>query len=173
MTVTGHTGEKSIILTGMPGSGKSTVGVLLAKSLGLPFLDTDLLFQCKEGQLLHQYISRYGIEKFLDAEQRVIRGIPPQSAVIATGGSVVLREKSMEHLRSFGTVVFLDVSFAELTRRIRNIRTRGIVIPQGQSFEDVFRHRRPYYQRYADVTVESEGLSTEETLAVLLKKLNL
>ena len=127
-----------VTLIGMPGSGKSTVGVLLAKALGYDFLDTDLLLQRREGMYLQDILERRGIEAFLDAEEAAVRSLTCQNTVIAPGGSVVCRRGAMEHLRALGPVLYLRVPLPELERRVNNITTRGIAMAPGQTLGDVY-----------------------------------
>lgn len=158
----------NITLIGMPGSGKSTVGVLLAKTLGYQFIDTDLLIQQRHGALLQDLLDRLGIEAFLDAEEEVVRTLACTKSVIAPGGSVVCREGGMAHLRQLGRVVYLHVPLAELERRIDNITTRGIAMAPGQSLGDLYALRAPLYRRYADLTVDVTTGTLEQTVAAVL-----
>lgn len=160
---------RNLTLIGMPGSGKSTVGVLLAKALGFQFLDVDLLIQQREGALLQDILDRRGIEPFLDAEEAAVRSLSCTRTVIAPGGSAVCREAAMAHLRALGKVVYLQVPLAELERRVDNITTRGIAMAPGQTLADVFAQREPLYRRYADLTVDiGAGRSLEDTVAAVL-----
>ena len=162
---------ETLTLIGMPGSGKSTVGVLLAKSLGLPFCDTDLIIQEREHRLLQEIIDQDGLEAFLDTEERAILSLSPRG-VIATGGSAVLREKSMQHLKKEGPIVYLDVPEEELEHRIRNITTRGIAMHPGETLVDVYREREPLYQKWADITITVLHQTTEETVGQIVKALH-
>ncbi|WP_297212348.1 shikimate kinase [uncultured Flavonifractor sp.] len=156
----------------MPGSGKSTVGVLLAKALGYAFLDTDLLLQQQRGVLLQDLLNQLGVEAFLDAEAETVSGLTCTGTVIAPGGSVVCRPSGMARLKALGPVVYLHVPLAELERRVDNITTRGIAMAPGQTLADVYAQREPLYRRYADVTVEVRpGAGLEETVAAVLAKL--
>ena len=159
----------NITLIGMPGSGKSTVGVLLAKALGFQFVDVDLLIQQREGALLQELLDNRGVEPFLDAEEAAICSLACTGAVIAPGGSAVCRAGAIGHLRALGRVVYLHVPLSELERRIHNITTRGIAMAPGQTLADVYAAREPLYRRYADLTVEGRGL--EETVAAVLQGL--
>lgn len=161
----------NIILIGMPGSGKSSVGVVLAKALGMDFLDVDLLIQSREGALLQQILDERGVEAFLDVEGQVIRTVECAHTVIAPGGSCVCRRDAMEHLRSLGTVVYLRLSLEEVTGRIHNLSTRGIALRPGQTMEDVYGYRTPLYERYAHFTVEAGGLSLTETVEAIRRVL--
>ena len=165
---------ENITLIGMPGSGKSTVGVLLAKALGYQFLDTDLLLQQREGALLQDILEGRGVEGFLDAEERVLTSLACQGTVIAPGGSAVCRPRSMAHLARLGRIVYLQVPLAELERRVDNITTRGIAMAPGESLGQVFARREPLYRRYAQLTVDvSAGGGLEETVAAVLRGLGL
>lgn len=161
----------SIVLIGMPGSGKSTVGVLLAKVLGYGFLDTDLLIQQREGALLQEILDARGMEAFLDAEEAAIRTVNCDRCVIAPGGSAVCRPGAMAHLRTLGTTVYLKLPSEVLTDRLQNLATRGVVMAPGQTVRDLYNQRAPLYERYADRTVETGGLTLEETLAALRRVL--
>lgn len=154
----------NIILIGMPGVGKSTAGVVLAKVLGYEFVDADLLIQQQEGRLLHEIIAQEGRAGFLAIENQVNAGISTEKAVIATGGSVVYGTQAMEHLKSIGMVVYLKISFESLERRLHNIRGRGVVLKMGQTLRDLYEERTPLYEKYADFIVDLEQLDVEETV---------
>lgn len=155
----------NIILTGMPGAGKSTVGVILAKNLGLDFIDTDILIAKRHGMSLQRILDANGIEEFLRAEEREALMLQAESAVISTGGSMVLSRRSMTHLKQLGTNIYLKVPVDELKRRLINIKTRGIVCSKGESVEDIYALRAPLYEEYADITVECGGKTTEEVVS--------
>lgn len=161
----------NIILIGMPGSGKSSVGVVLAKALGKDFLDVDLLIQSREGTLLQQILNERGVETFLDVESEVIRSVSCRNTVIAPGGSCVCRDDAMEHLRSLGTVVYLELSYPEVVKRIHNLDSRGIALQPGQTLADVYNYRVPRYERYADITVKANGQTLVETIESVKKAL--
>jgi len=164
---------KNIVLTGMPGAGKSTLGVLLSKTLGMSFLDTDLLIQNNERMLLHEIIKQRGLATFLAIEETALCAIRAKNTVIATGGSAVMSEAAMEHLRHDAIVVFLDVPIALIERRIKNIRTRGIAMENRESLRDVYARRLPLYAQYADIRVRfpAEEGDMEASLALILKEL--
>ena len=163
---------KNVVLIGMPGSGKSTVGVLLAKALGYDFLDIDLVIQKREHALLQEILDQRGLDAFLQAEEDAVCSIACQNTVVAPGGSAVCREKAAEHLKSLGPVVYLKVPLAELSGRIQNLSTRGIAMEPGQTLADVYAAREPLYRRYADLTVDvGEGRGLEETVAAVLQGL--
>ena len=156
----------------MPGSGKSSVGVVLAKALGLDFLDVDLLIQSREGALLQNILDSRGVDAFLDVESEAIRSVSCSRTVVAPGGSCVCRDDAMEHLRSLGTVVYLKLSYPEVVRRIHNLDSRGIALQPGQTLADVYDYRTPRYERYADVTVDADGQSLVETIECVKRALS-
>ena len=163
--------KDNILLIGMPGVGKSTVGVILAKVLGYQFVDADLVIQEEEGKLLHEIITEVGTDGFIEVENRVNASLAVEHAVIATGGSVVYGQEAMEHLKSIGTVVYLELPFEELEKRLRDIKGRGVVLRDGQTLHDLYEERVPLYEKYADVTVCEFGLNVEQTIDSLVKKL--
>lgn len=146
----------NIILIGMPGSGKSTVGVQLAKSLGLDFIDTDILIQTQEGRQLQDIQDNDGHIVLRAIEEQVILDLQADNVLISTGGSAVYSDKAMQHLKRMGTVIFLDVSVEELERRISGQGPRGIACSEGQTFNDIYQERMPLYRRYADITYNNE-----------------
>jgi Shikimate kinase len=163
--------KSNVILIGMPGSGKSTSGVLLAKTLGLSFLDTDLLIQQQENMLLQDLADRFGFNGFIEIEEKTVSNVSASKCVISTGGSVVYSEKAMKHLQNIGTIVYLEVTFPEIMRRIRNISTRGIALKEGQSLEDLYAERLPYYQKYAEIVVQGDGKTVEDLVTEIAQKL--
>ena len=161
----------NIILIGMPGAGKSTVGVLLAKTLGYAFLDTDLVIQEREGRLLQDLVDELGVEAFLDREAAAICSVDCDRTVIATGGSVVCRDGAMEHLKDLGRIVYLQLPLEELERRLHNISTRGIAMAPGETLAHIYDYRSPLYQKYADLTVAVDRQTLEETVEQVLRAL--
>lgn len=162
--------SKNIILIGMPGAGKSTVGVILAKTLGYEFIDTDLIIQKRERSLLQALINKQGMETFLDLESAAVQSVQGEQMVIATGGSVIYKEEAMKHLKSLGTLIFLDVPYKEIERRIHNITTRGIAIKGGATLKDMFDERYPYYIKYKDFSVEYVSKSLEKVVEEIIKQ---
>ncbi len=150
--------KKNVTLIGMPGAGKSTVGVVLAKVLGYRFLDSDLEIQEQEGKLLHELIEEYGDEGFLEIENRVNAGLSPEHAVIATGGSAIYGKEAMEHLREISTVVYLRLPYEQLAERLGDLRKRGVVLKKGQGLKELVEMRTPLYEKYAHVIVDEEHL---------------
>ena len=164
--------KNNIILIGMPGSGKSTLGVLLAKSIGYSFIDSDLVIQKREGRKLFEIINDIGLDGFIGCEERAILSIDTDGTVIATGGSAVLSEKAMAYLSTNGKIVYLKVSPLDLEKRIKNIKTRGIVMSKNETIYDVYRVRSPLYEKYADITVELDNSHIEDSIEKILKLLN-
>ncbi len=162
----------NIILIGMPGVGKSTLGVVLAKVLGFQFIDADLLIQEQERKKLHQIIKEVGINGFMEIENQVNASIEAERSVIATGGSVVYCRQAMSHLKEIGTVVSLKVSLSTLEKRLGNLKRRGVILKKGQTLKDLYEERVPLYEKYADVVVDEKGRDLEECLQLLLEKLD-
>lgn len=161
--------KENIILIGMPGSGKSTCGVLAAKALLKNFFDTDLLFQGLEEKRLQDIIDDDGIEYFLSAEERAILSLDINATVVATGGSVVYSDKSMEHLKKSGKIIYLHLSYDTMVDRIKNITTRGVVVKEGDSLEDMYNERLPMYQKWADVVINCDNNTVEQTVEKIVK----
>ncbi|MEG2097797.1 MAG: shikimate kinase [Pseudoflavonifractor sp.] len=161
----------NIILIGMPGSGKSTVGVLLAKALGYGFIDTDLTLQQREGALLQDLLRRRGVEAFLDAECAAICSVTCAQTVLAPGGSAVCRPAAMAHLNALGKIIYLQLPLEALEARLSNISTRGVALAPGQTLAELYAYRAPLYARYAHRTISCNGQSLEETVAAVLKAL--
>lgn len=161
---------KNIVLIGMPGAGKSTIGVLLAKSMLMDFVDTDLLIQKKFSDSLCGIIAERGVEEFLGIENDVICENDFENCVVATGGSAVYGREAMEKLRANGTAVYLKLSPEELERRIDNIHTRGIAMKEGTTIAALYAERSPLYEKYADITVDCEGMTAEQCVDVIAKK---
>lgn len=163
--------KDNIILIGMPGVGKSTIGVILAKVLGFQFIDSDLLIQKQENKLLQEIIADEGIQQFIAIENQVNASIEANRSVIATGGSVVYGRQAMEHLRQIGIVVYLQLAYHPLSARLNNIKGRGVVLREGQNLQGLYEERIPLYERYADIIVNEEDLSIENTLTAIIRRL--
>lgn len=157
--------DDNITLIGMPGSGKSTVGVVLAKMTGREFVDVDLLIQQREGALLQQIIDTQGNDALLQCEEDAVCSIRTHHAVIAPGGSVIYRPRSMEHLHRIGAVVYLDLGLDELLVRLGDISRRGITLAPGQTIVDLYAERVPLYRKYADLAVDCSGRQRIEDTA--------
>ena len=163
--------KENIVLIGMPGVGKSTLGVVLAKELGYEFVDADLLIQKRENRLLKDIIADEGVDGFLKIENDVNASIQTTKTVIATGGSVIYGAEAMEHLKEIGTVVYLKLDYETLDSRLGSLKGRGVVLKDGQNLKSLYDERIPLYEKYADVIVDERGLDLEATLSELLKKL--
>ncbi|HOI58307.1 MULTISPECIES: shikimate kinase [unclassified Methanoculleus] len=163
--------HNNIILIGMPGAGKSTVGVILAKTLGMQFIDTDILIQERAGRILQEILDGEGPDAFKRIEEETILSLNPRNAVIATGGSVVCSEAAMAHLKAVGVVVYLEISYAEMEERLKNITTRGILLLPGQSLREMYDERLPLYEKYADLTVACSGEDLESVVGNVIESL--
>ena len=163
--------KENIVLIGMPGVGKSTLGVVLAKELGFEFVDADLLIQKREKRLLKDIIAQEGVDGFLEIENAVNASISATKTVIATGGSVIYGAEAMEHLKEIGTVVYLKLDYETLDSRLGSLKGRGVVLKDGQNLESLYEERVPLYEKYADVIIDEGGLGLEETLEAVLKQL--
>jgi shikimate kinase len=164
---------KNIVLIGMPGAGKSTVGVILAKVLGYHFIDSDLLIQEQEQCLLKDIIDRDGLEGLIAVEEQVNSEINSENSVIATGGSVIYGNKAMEHLRNIGIVVYIRLSYETIENRLGNIKQRGVVFREGQTLKSLYEERCPLYEKYTHVIIDAEGLGMEEVMEKIAEKVNL
>lgn len=158
----------NLILIGMPASGKSTVGVILAKVIGFDFIDTDLLIQRAEKKRLSQIIKERGVDGFLEVENRVNASVEADHCVIATGGSAVYGEEAMRHFKKIGHIMYLKVSFETLQKRLRNIKERGVALKEGQTLRDLYDERVVLYEKYADTVIEQEG-DVEDVIVKILK----
>lgn len=155
--------KNNVVLVGMPGAGKSTVGIVLAKLLGYRFLDSDLVIQEAEGRLLKDIIEQEGIARFIEIEEKINAEIRAEHTVIATGGSVVYGKKAMENMRSLGRVVYIKLSYKEICSRVGNVKQRGIVLAKGQTFRELYDERILLYEHYADLVIDAEKMTVEET----------
>jgi len=157
----------NIILIGMPGAGKSTVGVLLAKRLGYQFIDTDLLLQTRQNSRLQQIIAENGLVAFKRLEEDILCTLQATHSVIATGGSAVYSERAMSRLKQLGLLVFIDIPLAELLERVNDMDSRGLVIGPDETYEDLYRERQPLYRMHAEVTIKGDGLTVEGIAAII------
>ena len=167
--------KENIVLIGMPGVGKSTVGVILAKVLGYQFIDADLVIQKRENRLLHEIISEEGLDGFLKAEENanVYIAQNEEKAIVATGGSVVYCEKAMQELKKTGRVIYLELEYDQLKKRLGNLKGRGVVLKDGQDLRGLYEERIPLYEKYADLTVNEKNLDVEQTLQKIVDRLSL
>lgn len=155
----------NIVLIGMPGAGKSTIGVVLAKRMGYRFVDSDLVIQEKYGKLLHELIEENGVEGFWKIENDVNAGMETDRSVIATGGSAVYGKYAMEHLRSIATVVYLQLPYEEIVERLGDLNERGVTLKPGQDLQALYEERVPLYEKYAHVTISCEGKMLKDIVA--------
>jgi shikimate kinase len=158
---------KNIVLIGMPGVGKSTVGVLLAKRVGYSFLDTDIYIQTQEGKSLQALIQQHGTSGFCDIEARYMTSISVKAHVLATGGSVIYRPQAMKHFKTTGVVIHLDIELARLKKRLDDLSARGVVIAPGLTLGALYAERQPLYAKYADATIKTDGLSPDQVVREL------
>lgn len=167
--------KENIVLIGMPGVGKSTVGVILAKVLGYQFIDADLVIQKRENRLLHEIISEEGLDGFLKAEENanVYIAQNEEKSIVATGGSVVYCEKAMQELKKTGRVIYLELEYDQLKKRLGNLKGRGVVLKDGQDLRGLYEERIPLYEKYADLTVNEKNLDVEQTLQKIVNRLSL
>lgn len=155
--------RSNIILIGMPGCGKSTVGVVLAKAAGYCFLDSDLVIQEQEGMLLSEIISERGIEGFAETENRINASINTEKTVIATGGSVIYGQQAMEHFKNIGLVVYIRLPYEQIKKRLGDLTKRGVSIRPGQTLRELYDERAPLYEKYADIIVDEDDLDISDT----------
>lgn len=158
----------NVILIGMPGSGKSSVGVIIAKALGMEFLDVDIVIQNREGALLQDILDKVGMDGFLEIEADAVCSINPANAVIAPGGSAVLCQRGAEHLKKLGKVVYLRTCVEDLENHLNNLSSRGVARKPGQTIADVYRYRAPFYEKYADITIDTAGQTLPQTVEAVL-----
>lgn len=163
---------KNIVLIGMPGAGKSTVGVVLAKRLGMSFMDSDLVIQEQAGKKLHEIISEKGTEGFLALEEEVNASLNPKNTIIATGGSVVYGEKAMEHLCEIATVCYLQLSYESVSERLGDLTKRGVALKEGQTLLDLYNERTPLYEKYASLVIDCENKNIREVVAIIEDMMN-
>ena len=161
--------KKILVFIGMPAVGKSTVGIVVAKRLGMNFIDVDLLIQEQEHKLLREIIAEEGQEGFLKIENRINASLQAENSVISPGGSVIYCEEAMRHYKKIGIIVYLKASYPTIKRRIRNPKKRGVVLKEGQSLKDLYWERVPYFEKYADITVCEDGCRIEDTIGNVLR----
>ena len=166
--------KSNIVLIGMPGAGKSTLGVVLAKILGMDFVDGDILIQNQVGNTLQKIIDAQGVDGFLQVENDVLAAVDVQNTVISTGGSAIYSDEAMRHLTEIGTVVYLDVSLEELRSRLGSLHERGVVMRKGvsMSLDEIFEERGPLYRKYAEFTLQTDGLTVREATRKLVDALS-
>lgn len=162
--------KDNITLIGMPGAGKSTIGVLLAKRIGYNFIDSDLLIQSQENRLLKEIIAEEGLDGFREIENQVNRDIVTHRSIIAPGGSVIYCEEAMEHLKEISHVIYLKVSYEELSKRLGDLIDRGVTLREGQSLRDLMKERSIIYEKYADFTIDESGLNSGRIAAILAER---
>ena len=161
----------NIILIGMPGVGKSTIGVILAKIMGYRFVDADIVIQEQEGRLLRDIIAQEGVDGFIKIEDRVNRNLNMKKAVIATGGSAVYGKNAMENYKETSTIIYLKLDYEALDDRLSDIKGRGVVLRDGQTLKDIYDERTKLYEKYADIIIDEGSLDVEKTVERLLEKL--
>ena len=164
--------DKNIVIIGMPGVGKSSAGVVLAKALGYHFVDADLVIQSEEGKLLSEIIEEVGNEGFLQIEDRINSSINVQKSVIATGGSAIYGENAMKHFKETSIIVYLKASFETIKARLSNLKGRGVAIKANQTLKDLYDERCVLYEKYADLTVSLDGLTIEDTIRKIVPIIN-
>lgn len=159
----------NLVLIGMPGVGKSTIGVVLAKVLGYQFIDSDIVIQEREKRLLRDIITQEGVDGFIEIENQVNASLKADKSIIATGGSVVYGKEAMAHLKSIGTVCYLKLSYQQLEKRLSDIKGRGVVLKEGQTLKDLYEERTTLYERYADIVIDEENLTVEMTISKIVE----
>lgn len=165
--------NNNIVLIGMPGAGKSTVGVVLAKVVGHKFIDSDLVIQEQTGKLLHELITEHGLDGFLEIENQTNASLDVEKAIIATGGSVIYGEEAMEHLRRIGLVVYLKLSLESIAERLGDLKQRGVALKKGFGLKELYEERIPLYEKYADLILDCENKTIRqitEEIALEYKK---
>lgn len=163
--------KSNIVLVGMPASGKSTIGVVLAKIMGKEFVDTDINIQHVEGRTLQEIIDTDGNDYFRKVEEEVLLGFSEENSVVATGGSAAYYEAAMDHLRENGIVVYLNVSLEGILERLTNLETRGVTLKHGQTIADLYEERRPYYEKCSDITVKTDEMGIWKAAEEIAEKI--
>ena len=159
--------KSNIVMIGMPGSGKSTLGLALAEQIGYTFVDVDRVIEAETGKLLKEIIAEQGDDGFLKVEEEINTSLQAERTVFAPGGSVIYGPKAMEHLKDIATIVYLKVPFEELEKRLGNLQERGVVLKDGMTLRDLYNERLPYYDRYAEVIMDETGKDFEQTVTAL------
>ena len=165
--------KRNIILIGMPGAGKSSVGVILAKALGYEFIDTDIMFENREKRLLSEIIADEGNEGFLAIENEVNETLEADESVIAPGGSAIYGKEAMEHFKEIGIIVYLKLSYEDLAKRLGNLKGRGVVLKEGQTLKDLYDERSKLYEQYAEITVDESGKDIQGTILALREQIGM
>ena len=165
--------KKNVVLIGMPGCGKSTVGVVLAKNLGLRFMDSDICIQEQENCLLHEIIARDGMDGFLAIENKVNASLNVENYVIATGGSAIYGAEAMAHLAEIGTIVYLKLPYEEIRDRLGDLVKRGVTFREGQTLLDLYEERIPLYEKHADIVLDCNGKAIRDIVHEIAERINL
>ena len=163
--------KTNLVLIGMPGAGKSTVGVVLAKKLGYYFMDSDLVIQEREKRLLHEIIAQEGLQGFLEIENRINASLNAEHSIIATGGSVIYGTEAMAHFKQIGTVIYLKLSYEAIENRLGDLRERGVALKEHQTLAQLYAERTPLYEQYADIIIDCEKLVLREVVEQIMQKL--
>lgn len=166
-----HNMKSNIVLIGMPGVGKSTIGVVLAKNLGYHFMDSDIVIQQQTGKLLHEIITEKGLDGFLQTEDEVNAGIDAEKTVIATGGSAVFGKHAMQHLAENGTIIYLSLPYEQIEERLGDLHKRGVALRENQTLYDIYQERIPLYEKYADLIIDCQQKSIRQIVAEIARKL--
>ena len=161
----------NVTLIGMPGAGKSTVGVVLAKLMCMTFIDGDLLIQNKEGKRLSKIIDEIGNEGFLKLENSILASLKVNNSIIATGGSAIFGKEAMENLKKISTIVYINVPYEVLEQRLKSLKNRGVIFEEGQTLKDIYDIRTPLYEKYADIVVNFENDNEVQQTAIKIADL--
>lgn len=164
---------RNIVLIGMPGVGKSTIGVILAKIMGYKFVDTDIIIQEQEGKLLKDIIEEKGVDGFIEIENSINMNLNVKESVIATGGSAVYGIQAMEHFKETSVIVYLKLDYDTLNSRLNDIKGRGVVLRNGQTLSDIYNERTTLYEEYSDIVIDEMGLNAEKTIQTILEVLGI
>nr|WP_315102153.1 shikimate kinase [uncultured Catonella sp.] len=163
--------KNNITLIGMPGAGKSTVGVVLAKVMGYRFVDSDLVIQEKTGKLLSEIIAERGTEGFLQIEDEINAELDCKKSIIATGGSAVYCKNAMAHLKEISTVVYIKLPYEKVKKRLGSLKDRGVALKEGQTLKNLYEERCPLYEKYADIVVEADTTSVENCMRKIVEEI--